>query len=163
MLQMTSLKQQFTRSSFSYNKSLSRQKFPDCSAVTEGQALKCFHTPITKFCYALLQGLCFSRRHSKTETENPTKPITSAYGTMATTVICYYQCHATVKTGLVSDYRGARVITVYISNTVFGCMHYITIHTQWHSVLLSHQNYVILHTTMKSWYHCTKYHLAVLW
>ena len=49
------------------------------------QALKCFHTSITKFCHALLQGLYFSRRHSKTETATATKPITSAYGTMATT------------------------------------------------------------------------------
>jgi predicted methyltransferase MtxX (methanogen marker protein 4) len=63
----------------------------------------------------------------------------------------------------VSDYGGARVITVHISNMVFRCMHYIAIHTQWHSGLLLHQNYVILHTSTKSWYHCTKYHLAVLW
>jgi len=80
------------------------------------------------------------------KTETATKPITSANGTMAKTELFFYQqCHATVKTGLVSDYWGARVITVHISNTVFGCMHYIAIHTQWHSGLLLHQNYVILH------------------
>jgi hypothetical protein len=35
-----------------------------------------------------------------------------------------------------SDYGGARVITVHISNTVFGCMHYTEIHTQRHCGLL---------------------------
>jgi hypothetical protein len=48
------------------------------------QALKSFHTSVTKFCQALLLGLYFSRRHSKTATA--TKPITSANGTMATRV-----------------------------------------------------------------------------
>jgi hypothetical protein len=59
----------------------------------------------------------------------------------------YQQRHATVKTGLVLDYGGYRVINALISNTLFGCMYYIAIHTQWHSGLLLHQNYVILHTT----------------
>jgi hypothetical protein len=72
------------------------------------------------------------------------------------------QCYATVKTGLVADYGDARVITVHVSNTIFGCMPYIAIHTQWHSGLLLHQNYVILHTTTNLRHHCIKYHLAVL-